>query len=200
MLVVTVILAAGRSSRMGRPKALLPHADGTTTFLAHGVSTCRAAGAGPVLVVGRTGDAGLRAETERLAATFVTNPDPDRGQLSSLLAGLDVAERDYAAEAIMVLPVDVPLITTPGIRALLDAATMRAEPIVRAVSGGRHGHPVIFKRAVFAELRDVDPALGARAVVRADAGRVAEVDVGSASSLIDVDTPDDYRRAFGRPV
>lgn len=199
-MVVTIILAAGRSSRMGRAKALLPHADGVTTFVAYVIQTCRSGGAGPVVVVGRADDAALRAEVVRLESAFVTNPDPDRGQLSSLIAGLDAAERDFAADAIMVLPVDVPRITTAGVRALLERAQTDSKPILRAAAAGRHGHPVIFKRAVFDELRSADPGLGARAVVRTDPARVSDVDVGEPAALADVDTPEDYQRAFGRPV
>ena len=185
---------------MGRAKAFLPHADGTTTFLAYAIRTCRAPGVAQVVVVGRPEDGALRAEVSHLQATFVANPDADRGQLSSVLAGLDVADREFSADAIMVLPVDVPLITGDAVRALLLGAQAGAEPIVRATSNGRHGHPVIFKREVFDELRGTDPSVGARGVVRADASRVADVDVGDPGALLDVDTPEDYRRAFGRPV
>ena len=185
---------------MGRSKAMLPHADGVTTFLAHAIATCQAGGAQSVVVVGREGDEAVRAEAERFEAAFVINPDPERGQLSSLLTGLAAAERIAAPDAILVLPVDVPLITPDGVRRLLDRADATAQPIVRPAAGACHGHPVIFKRVLFPELRAADPAAGARAVVRADPARVAEVDMGDPATLADVDTPDDYRRAFGRPV
>ena len=178
----------------------MPHADGATSFLAYAIETCRAAGVIPIVVVGRAGDAAVRDEATRLDARFVANPEPDRGQLSSLLVGLDAAERDFAAAAIMVLPVDVPLITSDGVRAVVDCARHSPVPIVRAASGDRHGHPVIFKREVFAELRAADPAIGARAVVHADPARVADVQVEQPGALADVDTPEDYRRAFGRSL
>jgi molybdenum cofactor cytidylyltransferase len=199
-VIVTVILAAGRSSRMGKSKALLPHADGATTFLAYAMETCRAAGVVAIIVVGRPGDAAVAEEAARLDARFVINPEPDRGQLSSLLVGLDAADQDFAASAIMVLPVDVALITTEGVRAVVDRARTGRLPIVRAAYGDRHGHPVIFKREVFDELRAADPTIGARAVVHADPSRVADVQVEHADALADVDTPEDYRRAFGRSV
>ena len=185
---------------MGRSKALLPHRDGTTSFLEHAIATCRAAGAAPIIVVGRPDDSSVRSVVAELGARFVPNPHPDRGQLSSVLAGLDAAEQDLGATAIMVLPVDVPLITPTGVRAVLERASTGGEPIVRAAFGDRHGHPVLFKREVFTELRAADSSLGARAVVRADPARVADVQVDEPASLADVDTPEDYRRAFGRPV
>jgi molybdenum cofactor cytidylyltransferase len=195
-----IVLAAGASTRMGRSKALLRHVDGTTTFLTHAIHTLRAGGVSRIVVVGRPGDAVLRAEAERDADLFVENPDPDRGQLSSLLVGLEEAITRWDADAVMVLPVDVPMVPPAAVSRLLERARSTPLPILRAVAGGRHGHPVIFARAVFDELRNADPALGARAVVRADPARVLDLDVEDAGVTVDVDTPDDYRRAFGRPV
>ena len=200
LVIPAVILAAGRSSRMGRSKALLTHLDGKTTFVAHAVRECRAAGLPVILVVGRRDDAVLRAAVVELNAEFVSNFDPDRGQLSSIVAGLDVADQTYRADAIVVLPVDVPLVTAAGIRALCTRAAASSAAILRSAANGQHGHPVLFTRQVFDELRHADPDVGARAVVRADPSRVIDVDVGEPGVLIDVDTPDDYRRAFGRPV
>jgi CTP:molybdopterin cytidylyltransferase MocA len=128
------------------------------------------------------------------------NPDPDRGQLSSLQAGLDAAVDRHGADAIMVMPVDVPLLTADGVRRLLAAAASSPSPVLRAAHGGRHGHPVIFGREVFDELRHADPAVGAKAVVHRDPARVLDVDVGDPGVTVDVDTPEDYRRAFGRAV
>ena len=61
-----------------------------------------------------------------------------------------------------------------------------------------HGHPVLFKREVFAELRAADSAVGAKAVVRANAARVLDVEVDDPGVTIDVDTPADYERFFHR--
>lgn len=185
---------------MGQSKALLPHADGRTSFAAYVIRTARAAGVDHIIVVTRSGDETLIEEVKREGALLVVNPDPDRGQLSSLLVGLDAAERDHHADSIMVIPVDVPLITDAGLRILLDRAASDPAPILRAAAGGRHGHPVIFKRAVFEELRAADPELGAKAVVRADPARVRDVEVGDPGVTQDIDTPDDYQRAFGRFV
>lgn len=64
---------------------------------------------------------------------------------------------------------------------------------------GRHGHPVIVARALFGELRDADPSVGARAVFRRDPGRVRDVDVDDPGILRDVDYPDDYARLLAQP-
>lgn len=196
-LVGGVILAAGRSSRMGgRPKALLPHAPGHN-FVSHLVHISHEAGLSPILVVGRPDHLELRAEVEGLQARFVENTDADRGQLSSLVAGIDAAG---AVDAVMVLPVDVPLLSAGVLRTLLNAADRSDAAILRATSGGRHGHPVLFRRAVFDELRAADPEVGARAIVRADPARVLNVEVAEPGVTIDIDTPEDYRRVYGHDL
>lgn len=183
---------------MGRPKALLTCADGETFV-------CRLArafhdGALPeALVVGRPDDVALRTEVASLTvpARYVENADADAGQLSSVLAGLRVADRP-GVRAVLVAPVDSPLIGAETVRALLAVFASTGAPIVRACHGGRHGHPVIFSRAVFDDLRHADPAIGARAVLRAHERAIVNVEVDDPGVVIDVDTPDDYRRIFGR--
>jgi molybdenum cofactor cytidylyltransferase len=196
-MVASLILAAGRSSRMGRSKALLRQIQSGDTFVAHLVRVSSSAGLSPVFVVGRPEDVALRSVVDEAGASFVANADADQGQLSSLLAGLAAAD-GLPVSAVVVLPVDVPLVSTSVISALLTAALSPDVQIVRAAHGGTHGHPVLFKRSVFDELRSADPAVGARAVVRADPSRVRDVEVGDAGVTLDIDTPDDYLRAFGR--
>jgi molybdenum cofactor cytidylyltransferase len=200
-MFAVLILAAGRSARMGRSKPLLPHGNAPgQTFVSHLVEVVRAAGLIDIYVVGRPDDAELRAEVKKGAATFIQNPRPDEGQLSSLQTGLSAAEATAGGRlnAVLVLPADVPMVSADSVRRLLAAASGSAATILRATHQGRHGHPVVFKRPVFAELHAADPAVGARAVVRADPARIEDVEVEDAGVTMDVDTPDDYLRAFGR--
>jgi molybdenum cofactor cytidylyltransferase len=197
-VIAAVILAAGRSSRMGRSKALLPHGDESSTFVSHAITEARRAGASPIVVVGRHGDEALRAAVADGRATFVVNPDPDRGQLSSLLCGVDAVQANDEICGVMVLPVDVPLVSAGVMRLLLARAAREDAAIVRAVHRGRHGHPVYFRRDLFAELRAADPHVGAKAVLRADEHRVIDLEVGDVGVTEDVDTSEDYRRIFGR--
>ena len=196
-MTVALILAAGRSSRMGRPKAFLPHRLADVTFLDYLISSARSGGAETIYVIGTKGDQALRQAAIAAGATYVENADADRGQLSSIVTGIDHIP-DPGAGSILLLPVDIPLVTPAVVGAVLAAATDSAAAIVRAVHSGRHGHPVLFKRAVFDELRHADPAIGARAVVRADPTRVIDVEVDDPGVLEDVDTPQDYERVFGR--
>lgn len=186
---------------MGCSKPMLRHQSPPgLTFLGHLVREARAAGLERIFVVGRSGDEPVRAEAAAHAVVFVENRRADEGQLSSLQAGMAAASGAlrHQLAAVLLMPVDVPLISAASIEALLAAAAGSPAVIVRAAHGGRHGHPVLFKQPVFEELFAADPAVGARAVVRADPARVQDVEVNDPGVTIDVDTPDDYRRYFGR--
>jgi molybdenum cofactor cytidylyltransferase len=193
-VIAGIILAAGRSSRMGAPKALLAASD-TDTFLSRLVATLRAGGVPDPMVVARHDDERVRAEAGRCGADLIVNPRADEGgQLSSILAGL--AAVDHArVRALLVVPVDAPMVKPQTIAELLAAFDATRAPVVRAC---RHGHPVLFSRAVFDDLRRADPSLGAKAVLRAHAAAIVNVDVDDAGVLGDIDTPDSYRAAFGR--
>ena len=195
-----VVLAAGESRRMGRAKGFLPHISPKSTFLGHLFTVYRAAGVDPIVVAGRPDDLDLSREVERLGGRFTVNPDPAAGQLSSLIAALEDLSVTRPPDAIVVTPVDVPLITADVVRRLIAAAHSTNAAILRAAYRGAHGHPVLFKRTVFDELRRADPSVGARAVVRADPARVMDVETDEPGVLIDVDTPEDYARVFGRQL
>ncbi|HXG55244.1 MAG TPA: hypothetical protein VNJ03_07665, partial [Vicinamibacterales bacterium] len=72
--------------------------------------------------------------------------------------------------------------------------------ILRATHANRHGHPVLFMREVFEELRKADPSVGAKAILRSRPDRVLNVEVDEAGVIMDVDTPADYERLFGRTL
>jgi CTP:molybdopterin cytidylyltransferase MocA len=185
---------------MGAPKALLPAGPGGEPFVVRLARTLAAGGVSRVLVIGRADDEALRRVVRvRLpAARFVVNADADRGgQLSSLLAGLAAIDGPDV-HGVMAMPVDIPGVGPETIAALLAGFRRAPGRIIRAVHGGRHGHPVIFPRELFEELRQADPAAGAKAVVRAHEARVVDVEVADAGVVDDLDTPDDYARVFGR--
>jgi CTP:molybdopterin cytidylyltransferase MocA len=182
---------------MGASKALLA-ASPTETFVSRLLATLRDGGIANRFVVGRPDDDVLRREVERHGGSFVTNPDADAGgQLSSLLAGLAAADR-ADLRGLMIVPVDAPLVSPSTVATLLAVFDVTLAPVVRARHAGRHGHPVIFSRRVFDELRRADPAAGAKAVLRAHEAAIVNVDVEDPGVLGDVDTPESYRALFGR--
>ena len=185
---------------MGRPKALLPI--GGDTFVTRVCRTLLEAGIGDLVVVtGAEHDAIAAAvDGARLRVRVVENPRRDDGQLSSLLTGLAVADRP-GVDAVLVHLVDAPLVSPETARAVLDAFLRTHAPIVRPAVGGRHGHPVLFARRVFDDLRRADPAIGAKAVVQAHAAEVCDVQVDDEGACRDIDTPEDLARLAGpRPA
>ncbi len=197
-MIAGVILAAGFSQRMGRPKALLRAGPGGPTFLRQLIDTLQRAGLETVIVVAGADVELIRAEVIASARSVrvVENPQPSMGQLSSLQAAL-VGLDDPAIGAILVMPDDQPLVSVATIKQLLEAYRASGAPIVRPVRGSRHGHPVVFDRSLFDELRRTDLARGAREVIVAHLDAARDVPVDDEGAFVDIDTPDDYLRAFG---
>jgi len=196
-VVAAVILTAGASSRMGRDKGLLP-VPGGGTFLSRLAWSLLEGGCAEVLAVVGAAEPAFRSavERERLPVRLVRNPDPSRGQLSSLHEALDdLAPR--APRAIVMAPVDLPLVASATVRAVIEAWSRSGAPVVRPSRGGRHGHPVLFDARVLAELRGADLSEGARAVVRAHAAEACDVEVDDQGAFEDIDTPEDYFRVCG---
>lgn len=193
-MIAGVILAAGASTRMGRTKALLP-LEGET-FLSRIVATFERAGIEEIVVVIGHDAASIRSAHERLRARFVENAEWERGQLSSLLAGIDVVDRPGVQAALVTL-VDVPLVAPATVASVVDCYRRSHAPLVRPVSRGRHGHPVLFDRSLFDELRHADPASGAKSVVRRHASEAGDVEVEDEGAFADADTPAEYARLTG---
>jgi molybdenum cofactor cytidylyltransferase len=180
---------------MGRAKALLP-LPGGGTFLGRLDATLRTAGIEDVVaVLGHDADGIIAAATRAgLRLRFTRNPDPSRGQLSSLLAGADAVPRG----AVLVTPVDLPLVSVETVRAVVDAWRLTGAPIVRPAHGGRHGHPAVFAASVLDELRTADLAKGARPIIQAHHDEIVDVPVDDDGAFDDIDTPEDYERIVGR--
>jgi molybdenum cofactor cytidylyltransferase len=197
--IAGIVLAAGESRRFGSPKAMLPAGPDGETFVGRAVRILAEGGASPVLVVGRPNDYALRSMVAGLttAALCVENPTPERGQLSSLLVGLQAVEPARVA-GIAVVPVDMPAIRADTVGTAISAFRHLNPPVLRVTHGARHGHPVIFAARLFEDLRRADPAIGAKAVVRACGEQVVNLEVDDPGVLRDVDFVEDYRALFGR--
>lgn len=188
-MIAGIVLAAGRSRRMGQPKALLRVGD--QTFLGHAMDVLQDAGCAPLaVVVAGDGPDEIASAALRRGASLVVNPYPDAQQIDSLrLALRSLEDRVHAA---MVLPVDVPGVTPEMARSLVEAYRLAGSPIVLPACDGRHGHPVLFARRVWPELMANGLPEGARSVIHAHAEDRLEVPVEVLPG--DVDTPEDYVR------
>jgi CTP:molybdopterin cytidylyltransferase MocA len=199
-VLAAIILAAGESTRMGRPKALLSDLAGRP-FVARVVRTFAEASIRDVIVV--TGSQhvaiveAIAADGPPVTPVFVVNTEPWLGQLASLQRGLDAAAA-LDVDGVLVTPVDIPMARPATVRELIRVWEQTRAPIVRPAVGDRHGHPVLFDRAVFDALRCAPLALGARAVVHAWGDRLVNVAVDDEGCLIDIDTPADYDRIVGK--
>lgn len=183
MKAAAIILAAGESSRMGEPKALLTL--NGETFVDRLVAAFDGA-CDPVIVVTGYHSEAVRAGARR-NAVFVENPHPRRGMLSSLQCGIAAVPGD--CEGALFMPVDQPRVTPETIRAVLAASdALLAAPVCL----GKRGHPVWIRRDLFAEF--AAELASAREVIHRHAAERREVPVDDAGVLDDIDTPDDYRR------
>ena len=193
-VIPAIVLAAGKSTRMGRPKATLP-LDNGDTFLTRIVRTFSAASVEDVVVVvGHDAEAVVSSLADAdVSARFVENPDYEQGQLSSLLTGLRVVDRPGVAGALVML-VDVPLVSAATVRAVVDRYRTTHAPVVRPVRANEHGHPVLIDRSLFDALRRADPATGAKPIIRANVSAAGDVAVDDPGAFADFDTPDDYDR------
>jgi CTP:molybdopterin cytidylyltransferase MocA len=194
VVIPAVVLAAGMSTRMGRLKALLPLTDGDT-FITRSVRTFLDAGVDDVVVVvGHEGDLVTQAlDDSGLPVRIVNNRDYRSGQLSSLLAGLSAVDRPGTTALLLTL-VDVPLVSPATVRAVVERYVRTRAAVVRPVRGNEHGHPVLIDRALFPLIRTADPAVGAKAVVRAHVSSAGEVPVEDDGAFLDIDTAEDYER------
>lgn len=199
LVIAALVLAAGDSTRMGSPKALLTAPDGQP-FVVRIVRAFADAGVDTIVVVtGAAHDAILQL-LEHAApgpvVRVVRNADPSRGQLSSLWTGMEAVRGDDP-EGLLVTLVDVPMLTAGTITAVVDAWRESGAPIVRPAAGERHGHPVLFDRALFDELREAPLDGGAKTVVRRHEARILNVIPPDPGCLRDIDTPEDYRSLIG---
>jgi CTP:molybdopterin cytidylyltransferase MocA len=183
-----LVLCAGESRRMGRPKALLPLQG--RTFLETLCSRLASAGVDPVVVVLGAAADQIRGAVSLPTVRFVVNPDPARGQLSSILCGLEAVATDDL-DGVFIAPVDTPRVRPASLRRMIDA--LRSSPLVVPTYAGRRGHPALFAARLFESIRRAPAAEGARAVVHAQADRL-ELDCGDPAVLEDFDKPDDLPR------
>lgn len=194
--VAAVILAAGRSTRMGGPNKLLAELNGKklVRIVAEQALASRAS---PVIVVTGHQGAEVAAALDGLDVTLVDNPRFADGLATSVKAG--IAAVPASSDGAIVCLGDMPLIDTRLIDRLIGSfAPDRGSLIVLPVAGGRRGNPVLWSRRFFPELMTLDGDIGARHLIALHAEAVAEVEVDGKGAFLDIDTPEmlaDARRA-----
>ncbi len=193
-MISGVVLAAGTSSRLGRPKQLLPLRG--RPILQHVVDTAHGGGLDEtVVVLGHAAEEVARALRLPREARTVVNPDYPSGQASSLRAGLDALSAD--ARAAVVLLGDQPGLSPDAVRAVVEGYRRTGGPVVQAAYSGRPGHPVLLDRGVWDAVRQVTGDVGARELLAERPDWVTLVDLGG-DPPADLDTWEDYERLGGR--
>lgn len=186
--IAAVVLAAGRSSRMGAHKLLLPL--GSKPLLRYALDAATGSRAEPViLVVGYAADQ-VREALPPGPYSVVENPRFGEGMATSLCAG--IAEVPTGVTGAIILLADQPLITAEHVDRLLAVAEMYPDDIVAARFGGRRSNPVYLPRALFGEILDITGDEGARSVIERHAKRLRLVALEPAEAAIDVDQPGEY--------
>jgi molybdenum cofactor cytidylyltransferase len=185
--VAAVILAAGRSTRMGGPNKLLAELGGKALVRIVTEQALASKAQSVIVVTGHQADE-VQAALQGLRVTFVRNPDFAQGLASSLKAGIAAVPDDADGAAICLG--DMPLIDARLIDRLIEAfAPDRGNLIVVPVSDTGRGNPVLWSRRFFQELLTLDGDIGARHLIARHSEAVAEVTVEGFGAFLDIDTP-----------
>jgi len=192
-----VILAAGESTRMGSDKALLPWppqgALPQETFLSAAIRSLEPFNDLVLVVVGKN-ESTLAPVVYACGASLVRNPDPERGQFSSLQTGLR-AVLNRGRDAAMVTLVDRPPVsssTIPKLLAAFEAATAQRKLAVIPEYGGKHGHPILIGREMIEVFLKAPTGATARDVEHQYAEGIEYVPVDDPFITLNVNTPEDY--------
>jgi molybdenum cofactor cytidylyltransferase len=185
--VVAVVLAAGRSTRMGGPNKLLAELSGKK-LVRIATEQALASKASEVIVVTGHQSELVEQALEGLSVKLVRNPDFAGGLASSVKAGIAAVPAD--ADGALICLGDMPLIDAMLIDRLIEAFDPdRGNLVVVPVADGRRGNPVLWSRRFFGELLTLDGDTGARHLIAKHAEAVAEVPVEGISAFLDIDTP-----------
>ena len=193
--VAGLILAAGKSERMGRPKALLPFLG--SCFLTHLLTEAAHSDLTDVrIVLGHDPETILSALPEIKPKTLI-NPSYEYGQLSSLQCGLKSLGW-VALDGVMVFLVDHPLVHRVVVNQLIETFSHTDSPIVIPSFERRRGHPMIFGAQLFRELLEAPLDQGAISVVRKHQREILHLEVDEPGVLVDIDTPEAYEEHIVR--
>jgi molybdenum cofactor cytidylyltransferase len=189
-VITGIVLAAGTSSRLGRPKQLLDL--GGKPVLQHVVDAALAAPLDEVVVVlGHAAREIGDAVPPKGRVRFALNPDFEAGQSTSLRTGLRAA--DAGSKAAVVLLGDQPGVRVEAVAAVVSAWTKGGGKVVQASYGGRPAHPTLFDRSVWADVDELAGDQGARSLLASHPHWVILVEVGGEPPA-DIDTQEDYLR------
>ena len=191
--VAAIVLAAGGSVRMGRPKQLLPIRG--RPMVRHVTEAVAATGLAQVIAVTGAHAGEVAAALADLPVEIVVNESWTEGMSSSMRAGLRVLRPEIQA-ALLVLG-DQPALTTDMLQLLVARYRATGAPIVAPIYQGQRGNPVLFDRTLFSELLAVEGDRGGRLLIVRHQDQVEWVEVDDPAVIMDIDSPQDYKRVLG---
>jgi molybdenum cofactor cytidylyltransferase len=194
--IAPVILAAGDSTRMGYPKALLPLGD--DFFLIRILKTARDAGLPRANIVLGKSAAIIKPHLQDWDANVFINPDPSRGQLSSIQIALSNLNPKIVAA--LIWPVDMPAVPQDVVRRLAELFINSGALIVLPLYGDKRGHPAIFHRSLFREFMDAPLTEGPKSILTRHQQETSVLAVQDSSAVKDIDTPSDYQGLTGKAL
>jgi molybdenum cofactor cytidylyltransferase len=192
-MIDAIILAAGRSQRMGKPKALLRFED--KTFLEQIISVLKLSDADRITVVLGAEAETIKKSIDLSGTNIVINKDYQKGQLSSLIAAIE--DTPEQTKAMLICLVDSPFITKEVVNKIISKFKETNNPIIVPVFNKERGHPTLFSRSLFNELLGAPEEQGARYVLYSNEEKILELETSESGILIGIDTPADYKFHFG---
>jgi molybdenum cofactor cytidylyltransferase len=193
-VIWAVILAAGESRRMGRPKLLLPY--GKETIIQSVVRAAVGSRVDGTLVVLGSRQKEIEEKIRGFSVKKVVNREFQKGMFSSVLCGLGSLPRSARA-AVLVLA-DQPGIPPRVIDSLIESFQRGKKGLVIPVFRKKRGHPLLLDLKYRGEVEALPPEVGLRGLLRKHQEDILEVRVSSPEVLRDIDSPEDYRRLKGR--
>jgi molybdenum cofactor cytidylyltransferase len=186
-----IILAAGKSIRMHGRNKLLIKLEGKSIIRSVTETALKSKADEVIVVLGWQADK-IQKALDGLPCRFVVNKDYEKGQSSSVKAGLN--EINEMTQAILVLPGDIARIDANAINRVIEEYTRRKHAIIVAAHQGRPGHPILLDRRLFKEIDEIDEqSFGLKAVTKRHERDIRLVEVGSSNVLRDIDKPEDLR-------
>jgi molybdenum cofactor cytidylyltransferase len=193
--IAIIILAAGASTRMGKPKQLLEY--NGRSLIQHAVEVATASGCHPIIVILGANAERIKPEIATLSVETIENLFWQQGMSTSIRKGIETLNKNNSkAEAAILMLCDQPFVSPDLIEQLIKVYRTTCAPIVASEYDRILGVPALFDRTLFSQLTTLSNDVGARQIIKKYSQQVAKVSFPE--GIIDIDTPQDYSNAIAQ--